>query len=120
MSGRTRIGFAEVSESEEKKTHPISVATQRVITSPYPPVTVVWEDIDAPSEHWSSLGEVKKRSQPTMMTRGFLVDEDESRVVVAGTFDTTDPDTIGDVNIIPRSVIVGFSLEGDENAEDST
>jgi hypothetical protein len=49
-----------------------------------------------------------------MMTRGFLVDESESRVVVASTFDTNDPDTLGDVNIIPRSVIVGFSLEGDE------
>lgn len=114
MSGQRRIGFVDVAESEGGEGHPISVATERVIRSPYPPVTVIWEDIDAPSEHWSSLSEVKNRPQPTMMTRGFLVDESESRVVVASTFDTNDPDTLGDVNIIPRSVIVGFSLEGDE------
>jgi hypothetical protein len=67
-------------------------------------VTVFWEDSKAFGNHWYSPEDIKDFEFETIRTRGFLVEENKRRVVVAQSLGES-----GDVCnliLIPRRCIV--------------
>lgn len=73
---------------------------------PYPFVEVIWDDAASNNSAWIEVSEVCGPEQ--VMTRGFLVKETESYVVVAGSVanEELDNEAVGNTMTIPKGMIV--------------
>mgnify|MGYP003662644038 CR=1 FL=1 len=68
-------------------------------------VCVLWLDITSKTEPWICLDEAVEMRPATMRTVGWIIEDTPDYITIASTIDTTD-DLVGDVNCIPRGVIV--------------
>lgn len=82
-------------------------------------VLIHWVDIVHDSNSWTARQEAIDLKPSDCYTAGFILYEDDDRIVVAGTLGPGTEEDVGDVNVIPRCVIQGicelvFVLPGDQ------
>ena len=71
-------------------------------------VCILWLDITNKTEPWIGLDEAIDMRPATMRTVGWIIEDAADYITIASTVDTTD-DLVGDVNCIPRGVILEIS-----------
>lgn len=75
-------------------------------------VLIHWLDIVHDSNSWTSRQEAIELTPADCYTAGFVLHEDEQRVIVAGTLGSSVDENVGDVNVIPRCVIQSINPLG--------
>jgi|TARA_R100000808_G_C2149653_1_gene158118 hypothetical protein len=79
-------------------------------------VEIVWKDIIRPEETWLFKDDVIKLRPAVITTVGWIVDERAESLTVASSMG--DDQQLGDINCIPRSVIITIKNLGDTHEED--
>ena len=50
---------------------------------------VVWQDASHPEGHWVDLNDIASQDLPTIESAGFLVHEDDEKIIIAASVDTS-------------------------------
>ena len=79
-------------------------------------VEIVWKDIIRPEETWLFKDDVIKLRPAVITTVGWIVDERAESLTVASSMG--DDQQLGDINCIPRSVIMTIKNLGDTHEEE--
>jgi hypothetical protein len=66
---------------------------------------IKWLDITSQSEPWISLEEARDMKPAAMVSLGWVIKETAEYITIASTVDTEE-ELVGDVNCIPRLVII--------------
>lgn len=78
-------------------------------SAPWPFVEIEWLDaVDLSG--WKNVKKLKARHAPKMVTRGFLVAENDTTLWVATTYDIEDPCVVSSVGGIPRGFVTGMKV----------
>jgi hypothetical protein len=74
--------------------------------TPLAPVLIEWLDIVGVDSAWLSRDDLESLEPTLMVTAGWVLKETEEFLVIAGTLEVGGDLQVGNVNCIPKSVVV--------------